>query len=242
MNQKRLYAAPTSRRWIMQQRPWSKWSTIAWSIREAHLRCAVHNCFFAVIFGLRFLGQTWKKASWGSARRSRPRFARSTRNILLASIRLTRRSVLRSRLGNPSRCDCTGCPSAETAARTGLPAAFSGRETSELPPLLKRWERKDFLSRPLPNCDANTRADRTKKGTMVTGAAQPRRGRWRRAKSRRKLERVAKDQGRNTMAANGSVGRDPPDKLLLSALKYWEVERDLIEERLATMRSATAAF
>ena len=29
-------------------------------------------------------------------------------------------------------------------------------------------------------------------------------------------------------------GRDPPDKLLLSALKYWEVERDLIEERLAT--------
>ena len=34
------------------------------------------------------------------------------------------------------------------------------------------------------------------------------------------------------MAANGSVGGDPPDKLLLSALKYWEVERDLIEERL----------
>ena len=50
-----------------------------------------------------------------------------------------------------------------------------------------------------------------------------------------------KNQGRNTMAANGSVGCDPPDKLLLSALKYWEVERDLIEERLATMRSATAA-
>ena len=42
------------------------------------------------------------------------------------------------------------------------------------------------------------------------------------------------------MAANGSVGCDPPDKLLLSALKYWEVERDLIEERLA-MRSAAAA-
>ena len=55
----------------MQQRPWSKWSIIAWSIREAHLRCAGHNCFSAVIFGLRFLGQTWKKASWGSARQSR---------------------------------------------------------------------------------------------------------------------------------------------------------------------------
>jgi len=34
---------------------------------------------------------------------------------------------------------------------------------------------------------------------------------------------------------------DQADRLLLSALKYWEVERDLIEERLDTMRSATAA-
>ena len=75
---------------------------------------------------------------------------------------------------------------------------------------------------------------------MVTGAAQRGRGRWKRAKSRRKLEKVAKNQERNMMAANGSVGCDPPDKLLLSALKYWEVERDLIEERLA-MRSAAAA-
>jgi hypothetical protein len=72
---------------------------------------------------------------------------------------------------------------------------------------------------------------------MVTGAGQRGRERWRRAKSRRKLDRVAKSQGRN----NEAVGGDPPDKLLLSALKYWEVERDLIEERLATMRSATAA-
>ena len=76
---------------------------------------------------------------------------------------------------------------------------------------------------------------------MVTGAAGRGRARWRRGKSKRKLDRVAKNQGRNTIAANGSVGSDPPDKLLLSALKYWEVERDLIEERLATMRSATAA-
>jgi hypothetical protein len=43
------------------------------------------------------------------------------------------------------------------------------------------------------------------------------------------------------MATNESVGCDPPDRLLLSALKYWEVERDLIEERLAAMRPATAA-
>jgi hypothetical protein len=42
------------------------------------------------------------------------------------------------------------------------------------------------------------------------------------------------------MPANESVGCDPPDRLLLPALNYWEVERDLIEDRLATMRSATA--
>jgi hypothetical protein len=76
---------------------------------------------------------------------------------------------------------------------------------------------------------------------MVTGAARRGRGRWRRAKSRRKLERAAKKRGRKTMATNESVGCDPPDRLLLSALKYWEVERDLIEERLAAMRPATAA-
>jgi hypothetical protein len=76
---------------------------------------------------------------------------------------------------------------------------------------------------------------------MVTGAARRGRGRWRRGKSRRKLEKLAKNQGRNTRTANESAGGDPPDKLLLSALKYWEVERDLIEERMASMRSATAA-
>jgi hypothetical protein len=50
-----------------------------------------------------------------------------------------------------------------------------------------------------------------------------------------------KNQGYKTLPANQSVGSDAPDRLLLSALKYWEVERDLIEERLATMRSAAAA-
>jgi hypothetical protein len=41
-------------------------------------------------------------------------------------------------------------------------------------------------------------------------------------------------------AIDESLDVDQPDRLLVSALKYWEVERDLIEERLAT-RSATAA-
>ena len=70
---------------------------------------------------------------------------------------------------------------------------------------------------------------------MVTGA-----GRRRRAKSRRKLERAGNDSGRKALAPDEALHHDQPDRLLLSALKYWEVERDLIEERLDA-RSAAAA-
>jgi hypothetical protein len=76
---------------------------------------------------------------------------------------------------------------------------------------------------------------------MVTGGARPRRGRWRRAKSRRKLEKAAKNSGLKTVAPEEAMHRDQPDRLLLSALNYWEVERELIEERVATIRSAAAA-
>ena len=76
---------------------------------------------------------------------------------------------------------------------------------------------------------------------MVTGGARPRRGSWRRAKARSKLQKTAKNSAQKTTAPNEALRRDQPDRLLLSALKYWEVERDLIEERLDTMRSATAA-
>jgi len=73
---------------------------------------------------------------------------------------------------------------------------------------------------------------------MVTGGARSRRVRWRRAKSRRKLEKAAKQK---TLAPEEAMHRDQPDKLLLSALNYWEVERELIEERLAAIRSVTAS-
>jgi hypothetical protein len=35
------------------------------------------------------------------------------------------------------------------------------------------------------------------------------------------------------MNGNEGVEAEKTDRLLLSSLKYWEVERDLIEERLA---------
>jgi hypothetical protein len=55
------------------------------------------------------------------------------------------------------------------------------------------------------------------------------------------VQRAAKDHGRKTSEHDNSVNGEPPDRLLLSALNYWEVKRDLIDERLAAMRSATAA-
>jgi len=75
---------------------------------------------------------------------------------------------------------------------------------------------------------------------MVTGGARSRRGKWRTAKARRKLEKAAKNSGQKTVAPEEAMHRDQADRLLLSALRYWEVERDLIEERLAA-RSARAA-
>jgi hypothetical protein len=58
-------------------------------------------------------------------------------------------------------------------------------------------------------------------------------------KSRGKLQRVAKDPGQKTLERDPVLNGDEPDRLLLSALNYWEVRRDLIEERLDAIRSAT---
>ena len=76
---------------------------------------------------------------------------------------------------------------------------------------------------------------------MVTGRARPRRRKWRRAKSKRNLQRAAKNSGPEALAPDEALNHDQADSLLLSALKYSEVERDLIEERLASIRSATAS-
>jgi hypothetical protein len=82
---------------------------------------------------------------------------------------------------------------------------------------------------------------KTKEKTMVAGGARVRRGKWRQAKARRKLQKVTKNSGQRAMDSDEALQRNQPDRLLLSALKYWEVERDLIEERLASMRSAATA-
>ena len=73
---------------------------------------------------------------------------------------------------------------------------------------------------------------------MVTGRARPTRRKWRRARSRRKVQRAAKDPWQKTFERDGSPHGEQTDRLMLSALKYWEIRRDLIEERLEVIKSA----
>jgi hypothetical protein len=60
------------------------------------------------------------------------------------------------------------------------------------------------------------------------------RRRWRISKSKRSRQRSSKPSEPwrlETSDDNGSCAGEGIDKLLLSALRYWEVKRDLIEER-----------
>ena len=68
------------------------------------------------------------------------------------------------------------------------------------------------------------------------GATKPKRAKWQplRFKRRpRKLSKHSKTSQPEMMNGNESVQADEIDRLLLSSLRFWEVERDLIEERMA---------
>ena len=59
---------------------------------------------------------------------------------------------------------------------------------------------------------------------------------WRKPKSKRRSRQSPKSsEGWRPKIMNGdeSAEAEETDNLLLSSLRYWEVERDLIEERLA---------
>ena len=94
-------------------------------------------------------------------------------------------------------------------------------------------------SRPLSNLDTITEGNDEGEEIVMGAMRQGRRECWRRRKSRRKLETSAKDSAQKTIECDVSVRAEQPDRLLVSALKYWEVKRDLIEERLTAIRSAT---
>jgi hypothetical protein len=94
---------------------------------------------------------------------------------------------------------------------------------------------------PESGCDLDRRGLRSE--IVMEAARRGRRGKWRHGKSRRKLPRAAKGSERwrrDRSQAHHSINGESADKLLLSALNYWEAKRDLIEERLAAIRSATA--
>jgi hypothetical protein len=70
-------------------------------------------------------------------------------------------------------------------------------------------------------------------------AGRTTRTRSRNAKSRRRRRSSAKLSGKSRplMIANeGTTDVERTPSLLLSSLKYWEVERDLIDERLGAIR------
>jgi hypothetical protein len=74
------------------------------------------------------------------------------------------------------------------------------------------------------------------------GAAGSRGVRWRTSKSRRRQQKTSKRFGASQperIDYDESAEFEETDRLLLSALRYWEVQHDLIEERIAAIRSVS---
>jgi len=68
------------------------------------------------------------------------------------------------------------------------------------------------------------------------GAARRGHRRWRMSRSRRKSRQSSKRSETwrpEVIDGDESADTEETDRLLLSSLRFWEVERDLIEERLA---------
>ena len=69
------------------------------------------------------------------------------------------------------------------------------------------------------------------------GATKTKYARWRKLKFKRrprKLSKPSETSRPQTMDDDEFAQAEEIDRLLLSSLRYWEVERDLIEERVAT--------
>jgi hypothetical protein len=74
------------------------------------------------------------------------------------------------------------------------------------------------------------------------GAARSRGVRSRTSKSRRRLQKTSKRFGASQperIEYDESAEFEQTERLLLSALRYWEVQHDLIEERIAAIRSVS---
>ena len=70
------------------------------------------------------------------------------------------------------------------------------------------------------------------------GAIRAKRAKWRTLKFKRRPRKVSKPPGTSPPEAIDdieSAEAEEIDRLLVSSLRFWEVERDLIEERMAAM-------
>ena len=69
------------------------------------------------------------------------------------------------------------------------------------------------------------------------GAAKRKRARWRALKFKRRPRKLSKhaETSPETIDENESAEAEEIDRLLVSSLRFWEVERDLIEERIAAV-------
>lgn len=70
------------------------------------------------------------------------------------------------------------------------------------------------------------------------GATKPKRAKWRKLKFKRRPQKLSKRSETSwpeTIDDDESAQAEEIDRLLLSSLRYWEVERELIEERVAAM-------
>jgi hypothetical protein len=67
---------------------------------------------------------------------------------------------------------------------------------------------------------------------------RPKHAKWQTLKLKRRQRRLSKRERTSPpeiLDHNESAQDEQIDRLLLSSLTFWEVERDLIEERMATM-------
>jgi len=71
------------------------------------------------------------------------------------------------------------------------------------------------------------------------GPARPRRIRAKNSNSKRRAQKPSK-RYKALARDDATSGFEAAHSLLLSSLRYWEVERDLIEERIAALRSLAA--
>jgi len=106
-----------------------------------------------------------------------------------------------------------------------------------------KWELATTLSRPLSHRSAKLGGqEKSYEGELLMGSARTRRIRSRTSKFKRRAQKPGKHYKALRCAMlhdDATTQVESTRSLLLSSLKYWEVERDLIEERIAALKSLT---